>query len=176
MAGAVAACCRPDTTLSFQVISSARRTSREGRGERRRALAGFFTSPEGVAQRRYEALRAYFVEGASAAQAAKRFGYAPATMVALVRDFRPEQDEFFRERRPGPRVAPAKQAARERVLALRAQGRSVTEIAAALADSSTPLNRTGVWELLREEGIERLAPRPPSKAHPPPTTPPRSTR
>ncbi len=84
-------------------------------------------------------------------------------MVALVRDFRPEQGEFFLERRPGPRVAPAKQAARERVLALRAQGHSVTEIAAMLADSPTPLNRTGAWELLREEGIERLAPRPPSQ-------------
>ncbi len=136
---------------------------RGGRGERRRALAGFFTSPQGVAQRRYEALRAYFVEGASAAEVAKRFGYAPSTMVALVRDFRPELGEFFLERRPGPRVAPAKRAARERVLALRAQGRSVTEIAAALADSPTPLNRTGVWELLREEGLERLAPRPPSE-------------
>jgi hypothetical protein len=141
-------------------MSSARRTSDGGRGERRRAQAGFFTSPQGVAQRRYEALRAYFVEGASAAQAAERFGYAPTTMVALVRDFAAVQGEFFLERRPGPRSAPAKQAARARVLKLRRQGHSVTEIAAALADSATPLNRTGVWELLRDEGIERLAPRP----------------
>ena len=163
MVGALDACCRPSMTLWFPVMNSARRTSPGGRGERRRALAGFFTSPQGVAQRRYEALRAYFVEGASAAQAAKRFGYAPATMLALVRDCRPQQSEFFIERRPGPRVAPAKQAARERVLALRAQGRSVTEIAATIEDSPTPLNRTGVWELLREEGIERLAPRPPSE-------------
>jgi len=144
-------------------MGSARRTSPGGRGERRRALALFFSSPQGAAQRRYEALRAYVVEGATAAQAAERFGYAPATMVALVRDFRPEQAQFFLARRPGPRVAPAKQAARERVLALRAQGHSVTEIAAALIDSETPLNRTGVWELLHEEGIERLAPRPPSE-------------
>jgi transposase len=154
---------RPRTTLWFLAMGSARRTSSGDRGERRRALAGFFTSPQGVTQRRYEALRAYFVEGASANEAAARFGYASGTMVALVRDFRPEQGEFFLERRPGPRVAPAKQAARERVLALRAEGHSVTEITAALADTETPLNRTGVWELLREEGIERLAPRPPSE-------------
>ncbi len=150
-------------TLWFWAMSSARHTSPGGRGERRRALGGFFTSPQGIAQRRYEALRAYYVEGASAEQAATRFGYAPATMVALVRDFRPVVGEFFIERHPGPRVAPAKAAARERVLALRAQGHSVTEIAATLADSTTPLNRTGVWELLREEGIERLTPRPPSE-------------
>jgi transposase len=165
---------RPIMALWFPVVSSARRTSSGGsRGERRRALARFFSEPQGISQRRYEALRAYFVEGLSAADAAKRFGYAASTMVAMVRDFRPEAGEFFIERRPGPRVAPAKQAARERVLALRAQGRSVTEIAAALADSPTPLNRTGVWELLREEGIERLAPRPasergvPLRDHPP---------
>jgi len=141
-------------------MGSARRTSPGGRGERRQERAGFFTSPQGVTQRRYEALRAYFVEGQSATEVAGRFGYAPSTMVALVRDFRGEVGEFFIERHPGPRVAPAKAAARERVLALRAQGHSVTEIAAMLKDSPTPLNRTGVWELLREEGVERLAPRP----------------
>jgi len=144
-------------------VGSAKHTSSGGRAARRRERAGFFTAPAGVAQRQYEALRAYFVEGASAVAVAERFGYAPSTVVAMVRDFAPDTEAFFVDRRPGPRVAPAKVAAREEVLRLRAAGRSVTEIAAALAVTATPLNRTGVWELLAAEGHERLGPRAPAE-------------
>lgn len=154
-------------------MGSAKRTSYGGRVERRRARARFFTEPAGVAQRHYEAMRAYFVEGASAQAVAERFGYAPSTVVAMVRDFTPDAGAFFLERRPGPRVAPAKQAARDEVLRLRAAGRSVTEIAGALAATATPLNRTGVWELLADAGHQRLGPRAPgergvaARDHPP---------
>ncbi len=144
-------------------MGSAKRTSSGVRADRRRARAGFFLAPTGVAQRHYEALRAYFVEDATAVQVAERFGYAPSTVVAMVRDFTADADVFFCERRPGPRLAPSKTAARDEVLRLRATGRSVTEITQALSVTATPLNRTGVWELLVAEGHERLAPRAPSE-------------
>src|SRR6266511_1827243 len=139
-----------------------------------RPEAEFFATPTDTAQRRYEALRAYFLEGATAAQAAARFGYAESSVQAMVRDFRRGDRAFFARRRPGPRVAPAKQAARDQVLRLRAAGHSITEITQALA-TTTPLNRTGVWELLSEEGYERLPTRPtgqrggPRRDHPPRT-------
>ena len=143
---------------------------------RARSGSEFFTDPEGVAHRRYEALRAYFLEGATAAEVAERFGYTTTTVQTMVRDFRAGDRELFVERRPGPRAAPAKQAAQAEVLRLRAQGLSVVDIADALQASDTPLNRTGVWELLRDEGFERLAPRPPGlrragRDHPPRTGP-----
>lgn len=143
-------------------MCSANDTSR-GRGRARAAKAAFFTSPADVTQRRYEALRAYFVEGATAAEVAARFGYATSTVVAMARDFTADPASFFLTHRPGPRVAPAKEAARAEVLRLRAAGYSVTEITEALAGSATPLNRTGVWEICRDEGYERLAPRAPSQ-------------
>lgn len=133
-------------------------------------------APTGVAQRRYEALRAYFVEQASAAAVAERFGYAPSTVVAMVRDFSADRGEFFIDRRPGPRVAPAKLAAREQVLRLRAAGHSVSEISAALRATATPLSRTGVWELLVEEGHERLGPRAPGERGAPSRDDPPRTR
>jgi hypothetical protein len=141
-----------------------------------RERAAFFTAPSDVAQRRYEALRAYFVEDASAAVVAERFGYATSTVVAMVRDFTPDPREFFVERRPGPRIAPAKLAARDEVLRLRAAGHSVTEIADALAATATPLNRTGVWELLVAEGHERLGPRAPAERGAPTRDDPPRTR
>ncbi|MGH9225897.1 MAG: helix-turn-helix domain-containing protein, partial [Acidimicrobiales bacterium] len=126
----------------------------------------FFASPEGAAHRRYEALRAYFVEGLSAAEAGARLGYTEATVAAMARDFRAGDRDFFVDRRPGPRTAPAKAAARDAVVRLRALGRSVDEITEALAATATPLNRTGVWEICRDEGLDRLPARGP--ARPPP--------
>ena len=54
----------------------------------------------------------------------------------------------------------AKDAARARVLELRLAGHSIDEISAALAAAGTPLNRTGVWEILAAEGLPRLWRRP----------------
>ena len=47
-----------------------------------------FTRPSQPNQRRYEAVRAYFIEGVSAAEVAERLGYTRATVEALVRDYR----------------------------------------------------------------------------------------
>jgi hypothetical protein len=105
-------------------------------------------------------LRAYFVEGAAAAVAAARFGYTTAAFESVVRDFRAGDREFFVERRPGPKTAPAKNAARARIIELRRAGHSIDEIAVALRDEGTPLNRTGISEVVAEQGFERLWRRP----------------
>ncbi|MGI8305773.1 helix-turn-helix domain-containing protein [Saccharopolyspora hattusasensis] len=120
----------------------------------------FFAAPTEANQRRYEALRAYLFEGVSAAETAARFGYTAATLQSLVRDFRAGRREFFLTTRPGPKTAPAKEAARARIIELRRLGHSAHEIAAVLAEEGTPLNRTGVAEILSEEGFPRLWPRP----------------
>ncbi len=120
----------------------------------------FFFQPVSPAQRRYEALRAYLAEGLPAVAAAERFGYTPAAFSSLVRDFRAGKLEFFPALRTGPRRAPAKDAAHARVLELRLAGHSIDEISAALAAEGTPLNRTGVSEIIAEEGLPRLWRRP----------------
>src|SRR5260370_24928661 len=87
--------------------------------------SGWFTSPQQVNQRRYEALRAYFVGGLSYAEAGARFGYTRWAMINLVRDHRAGNLELFAPpRRPGPApgTAPAPDRARGPVIALRRQG------------------------------------------------------
>jgi transposase len=120
----------------------------------------FFTEPTDASQRRYEALRAYLVEGMPAEEVAARFGYTTAALYSAVRDFRAGRRDFFTPARPGPKSAPAKDAARARVLALRVAGHSIDEISAALAAEGTPLNRTGVAEICAEAGLPRLWRRP----------------
>ena len=86
--------------------------------------------PRTADQRRYEALRAYLLEGLTAAEAASRFGYTAATLASMARDFRAGRRDFFTDTKPGPKSAPAKDAARGRIIELRRAGRSAHEIAA----------------------------------------------
>src|SRR6266540_1472766 len=125
-----------------------------------RAGGEFFAWPSNPNHRRYEALRAYLLEGSSAADAARRAGWSVATLRSAVRDFRAGKTGFFATPRPGPTTAPAKDAARPTIIQLRQQGLSAIEISEALAGTPTPLNRTGVAEVLREEGFARMWPRP----------------
>jgi hypothetical protein len=82
---------------------------------------------------------------------------------SVVRDFRAGKTGFFLDPRPGPRRAPAKNAAREAIIELRRAGHSASEISEALLGTSTPLNRTGVAEVLAEAGFPRLPVRPPAE-------------
>ncbi len=117
----------------------------------------YFTRPAEPNQRRYEALRAYFTEDLTVAEAGTRAGYTRASMASLIRDFRAGQLHLFAPPgKPGPKSAPAKDRARARVIELRRQGLSVYEISARLRAEGTPLNRTGVGQILAEEGFGRL--------------------
>src|SRR5580658_6879770 len=95
--------------------------------------AEFFVSPEAPLQRRYEALRCYFVEEADAAEVGRRFGYSVATVHQLASELRAGRTEFFRSSKPGPKGPRKSATIRDRVLVLRSQDRSVTEIAEALS-------------------------------------------
>ena len=122
-----------------------------------RSGAEYFTQPDGVGQRRYEALRAYFVEEASAAEIADRFGYSTASVHQMATLLRTGKLAPFIEAKPGPKgPRKATGAVREKVLALRAGGRSVSEIAAALAGSGTPISAQTVWSILDDAGLPRL--------------------
>jgi transposase len=116
-----------------------------------------FTEPTLAAQRRYEALRAYWVEELSAGEIAERYGYTTASVQTLISRYRgADLAELFASSRPGPKRQPKKDAARERVIELRRQRHGIEEIVAELERAGTPLSRTAVWEILREAGLSRM--------------------
>jgi len=147
-------------------------------GSPQREGAEWFTVPAQVNHRRYEALRAFFVDGLSYGQAAARFGYTRWAMVNLVREYRAGKlDLFAAPRKPGPPAGatPAKDRARGRVIELRRQGLSTYEISARLGAEGRPLNRTSVGEILVEEGFGRLLRGPAGAESISPATPGRDT-
>ena len=136
----------------------------------------YFIRPVQPNQRRYEALRAYFTEdltvagaGAGPATPARAWPACCATSGAGLQLFAPPG-------KPGPRTAPARDRARARVIELRREGLSVYEISARLRAEGTPLNRTGVGQILAEEGFGRLLRGPAPEASTSPATAGRDTR
>jgi len=133
-----------------------------------RAGAEYFTTPTGAAQRRYEALRAYFTQDMPAAEVADRFGYSTARVHQMATLLRKGRLALFADPRPGPK-GPRKATGelRARVLALRAAGHSVTEIATALTAEGLPISAQTCWQILDAEGIPRLPRRDEGRRGPP---------
>ena len=137
-----------------------------------RSGAEYFLTPPGASQRRYEALRAYFVDDMPAAEVADRFGYSTASVHQMATLLRGGKMSLFTDPRPapkGPRKATGE--LRARVLALRAAGHSVTEISAALTAEGLPVSAQTAWQILDAEGIGRLPRRDEGRRGPPPAGP-----
>lgn len=121
-----------------------------------RSGAEYFVNPATPAQRRYEALRAYLLDGVSAQEVGRRFGYSPATVYQLASELRSGRAAFFTPGITGPAGPSKTNALAPRVLALRAENRSITEIATLLAADGIALSPQSVWTILRSAGHDRL--------------------
>jgi hypothetical protein len=130
--------------------------------------AQYFTEPASSGQRRYEALRAYFLDEMPAAEVADRFGYSTASIHQMASLLRQGRLTLFAGTRPGPK-GPRKATGqlRQRVLELRAAGHSVTEIAAACTREGMPVSAQTCWQILDAEGLPRLPRRDDSRRGPP---------
>lgn len=118
-------------------------------------LAQVFLSPENVAHRQYEALRAYFVEHVTAAEAARRFGYTVGAFQQLAHAFRSGHRRQFFVDSPTPGVK-AEQSVKQRIVALRKQNLSIYDIARALQKEDIDRTPTAIAKLLKAEGFAKL--------------------
>jgi transposase len=139
--------------------------------------AEYFTEPASAAQRRYEALRAYFTDEVPAAEVADRFGYSTASVHQMATLLRKGRLNLFTETRPGPK-GPRKATGmlRARVLELRGAGHSVTETAAACTAEGMPVSAQTVWQILDAEGLPRLPRRDEGRRGPPARLDPHASR
>lgn len=134
-------------------------------------LASAFLEPKNATHRQYEALRAYFVEGVPAAEAAQRFGYRVGSFRVMATKFRQNPDrEFFLAPKKGPHTAPKRDPLRDQVVALRKQNLSIYDISAALEREERALSPVSVSAILQEEGFAKL-PRRADEERPPSARP-----
>ena len=120
-------------------------------------MARFFLEPQNATHRQYEALRAFFVEGLSSQEAARRFGYTEGSFRVLVHSFRQNPHRpFFLPPRKGPQEAPKKDRVRDQVIALRKENLSIYDIARVLETKGHKVSPVSISHILKDEGFARL--------------------
>jgi transposase len=128
-----------------------------GSSKKLTTFARFFLQPANSTHRQYEALRAYFIEGLSSKEAAKRFGYTEGSFRVLAHEFRQNpQRQFFIPPAKGPHKAPKKDKLREKVIALRKENLSIYDISHVLESKGHKVSPVSVSSILKEEGFARL--------------------
>jgi len=117
----------------------------------------YFAAPQHPKHRKYEALRAFYLEGRASAEVAATFGYTAGSFRVLCHEFRRDPDpQFFAASQLGPRTQPKKTAARTLVIALRKRNYSIYDIQTTLREQKLKLSPTAIREILKEEGFAPL--------------------
>jgi transposase len=118
----------------------------------------FFLHPSDPMQKRYEALRASFVEGISAQEVARRFGYSVHTVNVLRRDFKSGSlPGFFRPLAKGPNQRRSSTLqCRGRIIKLRKQNYSIDDIEEVLCREGFAIRAKTIHQILQAEGFAKL--------------------
>jgi hypothetical protein len=121
----------------------------------------YFDFSNSVSKKRYDALRAFFVDRMPAEAAARKFGYTKASFYSVIRGFRQYlkedhcEDYFFKEavlgRKPG-----MEDGLNELIISLRKKNNSVEDIVAFLNSKSFEAGYRYVYSVLQQAGFSRL--------------------
>ena len=120
----------------------------------------FFTQYSTIAQKQYEALRMFFVEGEKAQEVAKKFGYTYRGFTTIVSEFRKqlkegkEKELFFKEKKRGRKNS--SQEITDIVISLRKLYYSVEEIKVILDAKGMSVSEKTVYNIIRREGFGTL--------------------
>lgn len=116
----------------------------------------YFQHPKEPAQKRYEALRAYFLESSTQKEAAKRAGYSISTFQSLVSNFQNGKVEFFVKPQYGPNRRQASDFIHERIVSLRKSGHSVYEIKDIISKEGFSTSIQTINRIIKDEGFSKL--------------------
>jgi len=121
----------------------------------------YFDFSTSVNKKRYDALRAFFVDKLSAAEAAEKHGYTTSSFYSVIRDFREHlkendrEDYFFKQaalgRKPGK-----DDELEDLIISLRKRNNSVEDIVTILHSRSYDVGYRYVYNILCDEGFARL--------------------
>jgi len=104
----------------------------------------YFLNPINIQHKQYEALRSYFVDGKTALEVARKFGYTYRAFTSLIAYYRNElskdnEDPFFKEKKAG-----------------RKPGKDKADIKVVLDGKGKSISEKTIYNILRKEGFPRL--------------------
>jgi len=117
----------------------------------------YFKNPKNPKHKRYEALRAYYLESLSQKEAAKRIGYSVYTLQTIVSDFQNGKIEFFPLPKPGPKRRQISDYVYDRIVSLRKQNHSAYEIKDFLEQDNIKTSLQTISRILADEGFTKLS-------------------
>jgi len=127
------------------------------------AIFDYFTNPSVTAHRKYEVLRAFFVEGVPAKEAAAKFGYTYRAFTSIITDFRrafksePFEELFFIIPKKGRRTKlEADDELGRLIIALRKKNFSAPDIKVFLDAAGKNVSERYISMFLQNEGFARL--------------------
>lgn len=126
------------------------------------AARHYFENPQTIAQKQYEALRRYFVDGYPAKQVASEFGYTYRGFTTIVSEFRKKlrssdsQDPFFYDIPRGRKPTEQVRSVRRTIINLRKKNYSIDDIKVFLDSAGESISEKAIYNILREEGFSRL--------------------
>ena len=143
----------------------------------------FFSQPSCARQRQYEALKAFYHDGLSAAEVTTRFGFSTAYFKKLRTEFlhqlRQGINPFFQQPKTGPKQRRSSADLVAQIVALRKRNYAITDIQATLQASGPAPSLETIDRILKAEGFaplpkrtrqQRLQVSPPAKLAPPRST------
>lgn len=122
----------------------------------------FFRSPQHPTQRRYEALRAFYLEGQTAEQVATAFNYTLSSIYSLTRDFKQQLnrdaagEQFFVSPMRGRRSKDNAEELQTLIVTLRKKYLSVPDIKAVLDSLGQRVSEKYVYQVIHQQGFARL--------------------
>ena len=124
--------------------------------------ASFFTFPRSIAQKQYEALRMYFLEGVPAREVAGKFGYTYRGFTTIISDFRDKiksgdtEHLFFAPTSRGRPVSPVVDSISQIIVDLRKRYYSVADIKVTLDSQGIQVSEKTIYNILIRHGFSRL--------------------
>ena len=120
----------------------------------------FFTNPTSPAQRRYEALKTFYVDELTLADAATKFGLSPSYLKKVrfefVRSLGEDLNPFFPKKKTGPKQRFTKQKTVERIIDLRKHNYSIIDIKVVFDAEGCILSIETIDKILKAEGFAPL--------------------
>lgn len=123
----------------------------------------YFLYPNSISQKKYEALRSFFLDKLSAKKVARKFGYTIRALNSLVADFKkdigeisPNNDPFFLIKKKGRKERPEKDELFCFIMELRKKNSSVSDIKIVLDSKGFRVSEKYIYLALQKMGFARL--------------------
>ena len=116
----------------------------------------YFSNPKESAQKRYEALRAYFLDSLTQKEAAERTGYSTSTFQSLVSNFKNGNIGFFVKPQHGPNQRQTSDFIQKRIISLRQSNHSVYDIKDILSEEGFHTSIQTINRITNDEGFAKL--------------------